>query len=77
MVINARLDRILGGEFIAQFLDDAEAGKLEGFRQDCLYLGWQNGALHVPAESMTSEQAARYVALSSEVLAEVQPDPGA
>jgi AbiV family abortive infection protein len=76
-LINARLDRVLGTEFVTRFLDDAEAGKLEGFRQDCLYLDWQDGALHVPAESITSEQAAPYVALSGEVLAEIQPEPGA
>lgn len=76
-LINARLDRVLGIEFVTRFLDDAEAGKLEGFRQDCLYLGWQDGALHVPAESIASEHAARYVALSGEVLAEIQPEPGA
>jgi AbiV family abortive infection protein len=75
-LINARLDRVLGSEFITMFLDDAEAGRLEGFRQGCLYLGRRDGKLHVPAESITSEQAARYVALSGEVLAEVQPDPG-
>ena len=76
-LINARVDRVLGSEFIARFLDDAEGGRLEAFRQDCLYLDWRAGALHVPAESVTCEQAARYVALSGEVLAEVQPDPGA
>jgi AbiV family abortive infection protein len=76
-LINARLDRVLGGEFITRFLDEAEAGRLEGFRQDCLYLDLRDGALHVPAESVTREQAARYVALSGEVLAEIQPDPGA
>lgn len=76
-LINARLDRVLGSEFISRFLDDAEAERLEGFRQDCLYLGQRDGKLHIPAESITSEQAARYVALSGEVLAEVQPDPGA
>ena len=76
-LINARLDRVLGGEFITRFLDEAEAGRLEGFRQDCLYLDWRDGALHVPAETVTREQAARYVALSGEVLAEIQPDPGA
>jgi len=76
-LINARLDRVLGSEFITKFLDEAEAGRLEGFRQDCLYLDWRDGALHVPAESVTREQAAWYVALSGEVLAEIQPDPGA
>jgi hypothetical protein len=75
-LINARLDCVLGSEFITRFIDEAEAGKLEGFRQDCLYLAWRDGVLHVPAESVTSEQAARYVALSGEVLAEIQPGPG-
>jgi AbiV family abortive infection protein len=75
-LINARLDRVLGSEFITTFLNDAEARTLEAFRQDCLYLGWRDGKLHIPAESITSAQAARYVALSGEVLAEIQPDPG-
>jgi AbiV family abortive infection protein len=76
-LINARLDRVLGSEFITRFLDEAEGGRLEGFRQDCLYLDRRDGELRVPAESVTSERAARYVALSGEVLAEIQPDPGA
>jgi AbiV family abortive infection protein len=76
-LINARLDRVLGSEFITRFLDEAEAGRLEGFRRDCLYLDWRDGGLHVPAETVTSERAARYVALSGEVLAEIQPDPDA
>jgi AbiV family abortive infection protein len=67
-LINARLDRLLGSEFVTRFLDDAEARKLERFRQDCLYLDWQDGALHVPAESVTADQAAQYVVLSGEVL---------
>jgi len=68
---------VLGTEFVAAFLGDAEAGKLERFRQECLYLDWKDGALHVPAESVSADQAARYVALSGEVLAEIQPDPAA
>lgn len=76
-LINARLDRVLGSEFIPRFLDEAEEGRLEEFRQDCLYLDRRDGILHVPAESITSEQAARYVALSGAVLAEIQPDSGA
>jgi hypothetical protein len=57
-LINARLDRVLGSEFISRFLDDAEAERLEGFRQDCLYLGQRDGKLHIPAESITSVEAA-------------------
>jgi AbiV family abortive infection protein len=76
-LINARLDRVLGTDFVTAFLDDAEAGKLERFRQACLYLDWKDGALHVPTESVSADQAARYVALSGEVLAEIQPDPAA
>jgi AbiV family abortive infection protein len=76
-LINARLDRVLGTEFVILVLDKAEAGQLAKFREDCLYLDRKHGVLHVPAESVTSELAAQYVALSGEVLAEILPDPAA
>ncbi len=76
-LINARLDRVLGAEFVSSVLDDAETGRLARFREDCLYLGRKNGVLHVPTESVSSKIAARYVALSGEVLAEILPDPAA
>lgn len=76
-LINSRLDRVLGIEFVIKFLDDVEAGHLERFRQSCLYLDREGDVLHIPAEQIAPEQAAQYVALSGEVLAEIQPEPGA
>ena len=35
-VINERLDRIVGEKRISALLQDADSGKIEGFRQSCL-----------------------------------------
>jgi hypothetical protein len=53
-----------------------KGGLRASVRTACTWTG-ETASLHVPAESVTSERAARYVALSGEVLAETQPDPGA
>lgn len=72
--VNARIDRLLGTGFVVAFLDDAEHQRLEAFRQKCLYLDEADG-LHVPSEAVTPDQAARYVALAGEILAELLPTP--
>lgn len=73
--VNARLDRLLGMDFVIAFLDDAEQQGLEMFRQSCLYLD-RTDSLHVPSEAIAPDNAAKYVALAGEILAEfvIMPD---
>jgi AbiV family abortive infection protein len=70
-LINSRLDRILGMPSVIAFLDDAESGRIERLRQSCLYSDADAGQLLLPAERIQPEQAAFFVVLSGEVLAEV------
>lgn len=72
--VNARIDRLLGMDFVIGFLADAEEQRLERFRQRCLYLDRADD-LHVPSEAVTTEVAAKYVALAGEILAELLPMP--
>ncbi|HTF39224.1 MAG TPA: AbiV family abortive infection protein [Propionibacteriaceae bacterium] len=72
--VNARIDRLLGMDFVIAFLDDAENQRLEAFRQSCLYLD-RSDVLLVPSETVKPEHAARNVALAGEILAELLPMP--
>jgi AbiV family abortive infection protein len=70
--VNARLDRVLGLDVVAQFLDDAESGELERFRQACLYADRaKDGDLELPARVVQREDGLRYVVLAGELMAEV------
>ena len=72
--INARIDRVLGIQFVNAFLDAAENQRLETFRQRCLYLD-HAGGLHIPSATVTRDNAAKYVALAGELFAELIPMP--
>ena len=74
-LINARLDRILGLQFINEFLECVERKRLEKFRQSCLYLDRKKGVLQTPKRVIEPMTSARYVALAGEILAEILPDP--
>lgn len=72
--VNARIDRLLGMDFIIAFLESAEQQQLEAFRQRCLYLD-RTDDLHVPSEVIAPDHAAKYVTLAGEILAELVPMP--
>ena len=74
-LINARLDRVVGIDFVIDFLRMAEEGKLEAIRQQCLYLDVKENLLQRPQDAVSAEVASRYVALAGEVLAEILFDP--
>lgn len=74
-LIISRLDRVLGIEFVMEFLDNAENGRIEGIRQDGLYLDRKETNLHSPLETFSKDFAAHYVALAGEIFAEVLPIP--
>jgi AbiV family abortive infection protein len=70
-LINNRLDRVLGVDYINWFLEAAELGALEQLRQNCLYAEMAAGNLQEPSDHMPAGDGARLVALAGEVLAEV------
>ena len=70
-LVNNRLDRILGVDRVARFIDDAEAGRIESLRKECLYADSQGGKLALPSVRVTRDDALFYVALAGELLAEV------
>lgn len=74
-LVNARLDRVVGMEFVITFLDNTEGGHLEKLRQGCLYLERKDGHLSRPQNVINKEEAAKYVSLAGEVLAEILPLP--
>jgi hypothetical protein len=65
--VDARVDRLLGMDFVVAFLDDAEHQRLATFRQKCLHLDGAGG-LHIPSEAGALGSGDRYVALASEIL---------
>ena len=75
-LINNRLDRIVGIDFVLDFLANAENGKVEAFRQSCLYLDRKNEALLRPQEFVSADTSSRYVALAGEIFVELLFDPG-
>jgi AbiV family abortive infection protein len=70
-LVNSRLDRLLGIEVVASFLDDVDADKIEHLRQACLYSDTKGGQLYLPSEQIQDAQARLYIVLAGEVLAEV------
>lgn len=70
-LINARLDRILGEKRIKQLLQDVDSGKIEGFRQSCLYIDMVDGRIVLPLERIAQEDACFYCVLAGEIWAEV------
>jgi AbiV family abortive infection protein len=70
-LVNSRLDRVLGIDFVIAFIEAAETGALERMRRDALYMDRQDGRLLLPMDTISFETAARYVALAGELLAEV------
>jgi hypothetical protein len=69
-LLNARLDRLFGVDYIVAFLRAAESGSLEKLRQSLLYLDQSGARLHTPA-NYSKHEAGRRVALAGELLAEV------
>lgn len=75
-LINNRLDRIVGIDFVLEFLANAENGKVEAFRQSCLYLDRKNEELLRPQEFVSADSSSRYIALAGEIFTELLFDPG-
>lgn len=77
-VINSRMDRVVGIPTLLTFLDDAESGALEAIRQRALYYEVDSGSAHVPRKAVTRYEAAKYLVIFGELLAEVataDPEP--
>lgn len=70
-LINARLDRVLGEKRIKQLLQDVDSGKIEGFRQSCLYIDMVDGRTVLPQERIVQENARFYCVLAGELWVEV------
>ena len=69
-LVNSRLDRLLGIDYIRNFLRNAELGKIEELRQACLYT--PIGRTEFPAASAISkDEANRLCVLSGEIMADV------
>jgi AbiV family abortive infection protein len=73
-LVNSRLDRILGLDHVAEFLDDVERKKVEPFRQSCYYADRDAGGLLLPGR-ITRKDAEFYVVLAGELLAELAGTP--
>lgn len=70
-LINARLDRILGEKAIKSLLQDVDSGKIESFRQSCLYIDMVDGKTVLPSDRVSMDDARFYVVLAGELWAEV------
>jgi len=74
-LVNSRLDRIVGLDFVVEFLVQAEEGRLESLRQECLYLDRKDGSLLIPQNRVSKDESAKFVALAGEILVEILPHP--
>lgn len=70
-LINNRLDRIFGVDYINWFLDAAEKGRLEKLRRRYLYSDVANKRLQLPNDLVDQHESLRLVCLAGEVIAEV------
>lgn len=70
-LINARLDRILGEKAVKGLLQDVDSGKIESFRQSCLYIDLVDGNTVLPSDRVAMDEARFYVVLAGELWAEV------
>lgn len=70
-LINARLDRVLGVDYVNWFIASAESGSLERLRQRYLYAEKGENGPQVPSDLVDADGCARLVTLAGEVLAEV------
>lgn len=72
-LVNSRMDRILGMDNVNSFIEDCETGRLEIFRQACLYADISDSGITVVPESLiTKEQSHFYICLAGELLAEIE-----
>jgi AbiV family abortive infection protein len=69
-VVNARLDRILGVKAVKRVLQDADSGKIERLRQECLYLDVRDGRVSIPGERVGGDTAKFFIVLAGELMAE-------
>ncbi len=70
-VINSRLDRLFGERRINKFIQDAESGHIETFRQEAVYYDIINNNPIYPADTVNESDALFYVIIVGELLAEV------
>ncbi len=69
-IVNSRLDRILGLQYVRKLLQDVESGKLEQLRQSCLYIDMVDGKVVKPEEVVGPSTAMFFAVLAGELLAE-------
>jgi AbiV family abortive infection protein len=70
-LINARLDRLLGLDRVAAFLDDVDDGRIEEIRQSALYADHDGTNPLIPEIRFTRDEALFYVTLAGEMMAEI------
>lgn len=73
---NGRINRHLGTVQVNEFLGVLERGELDGIRHACLHAEPGADGPSVPRDAVTRERAAWLVALTGEVLADIQFEPG-
>lgn len=72
-LVNARMDRTLGTEKVAEFIDKCESGEIEIIRQISLYADIDKGGkVLLPEDRITKEQSLFYVCLAGELLSQVE-----
>jgi AbiV family abortive infection protein len=69
-VVNSRLDRILGIKAVKRLLQDADSGKIERLRQECLYFDVEDGRVVIPAQRIGADTARFFIVLAGELMAE-------
>jgi AbiV family abortive infection protein len=70
-LINARLDRVLGKDFVRKVLHLAESDELEKIRQSCLYIDFLDRKAVTPSDVIDAERARVFTVLAGELMAEV------
>ncbi len=70
-LVNARMDRILGIDFINKMIELAESNQLMNLRNSSLYIDYKDGEIFLPNQVIDKELSEKLCVLSGEIMAEV------
>lgn len=75
LVLNGRVEDIFNKKDINEFLQKVENNQLENIRQNSIYFDAFDKNIHIPSKKISKKEAAFYIAIAGEVIADMVHDP--